>query len=230
MNSSSALQILLHLSDSSLPVGRFAHSFGLEPLAMEGLIEGEEELLEYLITNLRDCFAPLDGVAVSWSYRHFSEGNFRALHDLDNLVTCRKIIPSTRLASKYCGRELIRILSEISISMELNSFTDQISRQKKGGNLSVVIGAASAAAGIGIRECVVMEMRSAVSSLLSAAVRLGLLSALSAQRLLWQSAGIIEEAAEISLGLDQEAMATWFPDADAYSLRHRFAFGRNFGS
>jgi urease accessory protein len=230
LNSSSALQVLLHLSDSALPIGRLAHSFGLEPLVMSALIDGEEAVHDYLVSKLRDCIAPLDGVAVSWSHRYLCQGDLPAIHTLNELVTCRKPVPSMRAASENCGRELLRLLADIPISPDFALFSDQVRLKKCGVNLSVVIGSASAAAGIGLRDCVVMEMRSAASGLLSAAVRLGTLSASNAQSMLWQLGGSIEEAADIALSLEPETMAGWLPDADAYYLKHKQLLGRNFGS
>ena len=197
---------------------------------MAGIIEDEEAVHEFLVSNLRDCVAPLDGVAVSWSHRYLCEGDLPSVHALDELVTCRKPIPSLRAASENCGRELLRFLAEIPLSSDFALFSEQIRRKKCGGNLSVVIGSASAAAGIGLRECVVMEMRSAASGVLSAAVRLGVLPALKAQNILWQLGGLIEDAAEIALSLEPESMSGWLPDADAYYLAHKQLLGRNFGS
>lgn len=230
MTNTSALLVLMHLSDSGLPIGRFAHSYGVEPLAMAGLLEDAETLSEYLATSLRDCVAPLDGVAVCWSHRHFLEGDFGSLHALDRLVTCRKVSAPTRVASESCGRELLRLLASIPISREFTSFAERIGNGQSAGNISVVIGAASAAAGLDVRECVLMEMRSAASGMLSAAVRLGIISALRAQNVLWQLGGSIEEAAEVALSMDSESMATWFPEADLYYMRHKHAIGRNFRS
>lgn len=230
MTNTSALLVLMHLSDSGLPIGRFAHSYGIEPLAMAGLLEDAEALGEYLATSLRDCVAPLDGVAVCWSHRHFLERDLASLHALDKLVTCRKLSASTRVASESCGRELLRLLAGIPLSHEFTSFAERINDGESAGNISVVVGAASAAVGLDVRECVLMEMRSAASGMLSAAVRLGIISALRAQNMLWRLGGSIEEAVEIALSMDSESMATWFPEADLYYLRHKHATGRNFGS
>ena len=220
----------MNLSDSSLPIGRFAHSYGVEPLVIAGMIGDCESLSRYVMTNLTECVAPTDGVATFWSHKYFVEGNYEALHGVDRLLTCLKLCSSARLASESSGRELLRFLISIQISKELHKVFNQILEGRSRGNVAVVFGVATAAFGLTATEAVLMEMRSASWGMLSAAVRLGLISAGNAQSILFRSAPALEEAAWIAANTGLEAMETGLPDAEVFYLRHRYRHGRNFSN
>lgn len=220
----------MNLSDSSLPIGRFAHSYGVEPLVIAGFIWDCESLNGYIMANLTESVAPTDGVATFWSHQYFVEGNHEALHGVDRLLTCIKLCSSARLASESSGRELLRILTSIQIPRELNILSNQILEGRSKGNVAVVFGAATAALGLTATEAVLMEMRSATWGMLSAAVRLGLISAGNAQSILFSSGPVLEEAAWIAANTGLEEMESGLPDAEVFYLRHRYRHGRNFSN
>src|SRR5207249_116248 len=64
----SAFLAALQLADSALPVGRFAHSAGLESLVAAGS-PGEEELYELAESHVVSSVAPLDGAALAHAHR-----------------------------------------------------------------------------------------------------------------------------------------------------------------
>jgi urease accessory protein len=206
----------LQLADSALPVGRFAHSAGLEALlATESL--AEEELLELVESIVVSSAGPLDGTAVAHAHRarHLS-----ALLELDRLVTARKLAPGARLASTACGRRLATLALKLTEAQPAVGFCVAVRARATDGNLAVIHGALARALGLDVEQAVLTELRSTAAALLSAAVRLGHLPAARAQVLLARLAGTLEASAWEALALAPEEMRSTAPELELHALAH----------
>jgi urease accessory protein len=210
----------LQLADSALPIGRFAHSSGLEALLAEEELS-EDELEELAASLLLESAGPLDGAAVAAAHRG---GTVEQLRALDRLVTVRKLAPGARRASVACGRRLA------ALGLAPHPFCDAVARRETDGNLAVVEGAVAAALGIGLSEAVLIELRGSAASLLSAAVRLGRLPASRAQAVLLRLAGVIDAAGEIALATPPDEMRSTVPELELYALKHERLEARLFMS
>src|SRR5262249_13195602 len=92
----SALLAALQLGDSALPIGRFAHSYGLETLLEDDPGAGEPEIGELVETLVIESVGPLDGVAVAHAHR--AAGDVAVLLRLDRALTARKLFSPSRAA------------------------------------------------------------------------------------------------------------------------------------
>jgi urease accessory protein len=206
----------LQLADSALPVGRFTHSSGLETLLSEGPLS-EDELEELAASLVSESAGPLDGVAVAAAHQAETPDQLRVL---DHLVTTRKLAPAARLASQTCGRRLAALALNLTDAEPAASFCAATVRRGTDGNLAVVEGAVARALGIPRQQAVAIEIRSAATSLLSAAVRLGHLPASRAQVILLHLAGPIEAAASAALKTSPHEMHSTLPELEIHMLRH----------
>ena len=127
----------LQLADSSLPIGRFAHSYGLESMLAEWPELEEAELGELVETAIRESVGPLDGVAVAHAHRAVSAGE---LHELDAWLTARKLAPGARRASTSCGRRLAALTSRLTDREPVIAFAAAVDAGESDGNLAVVHG------------------------------------------------------------------------------------------
>jgi urease accessory protein len=208
--------VALQLADSALPVGRFAHSSGLESLVAAGPLE-EEELYELAESLIVSSVAPLDGVAVAHAHRAQEP---TALRELDRLVTARKLAPAARTASTACGRRLAALGLELTDASPCSDFCASVRASQADGNLAVVEGALARALGLEIELAVLIELRSAAAAFLSAAVRLDRLGATRAQLLLQRLAPTLESSALAALALEPAEMHATAPELELHALAH----------
>jgi urease accessory protein len=207
----------LQLADSALPIGRFAHSYGLESLLADSPELGEAELGELVETAVRESAGPLDGVAVAHAHRAGSAGS---LLELDAWIAARKLTPGARSASLSCGRQLAALTPRLTRRQPALAFAEAVRAGESDGHLAVVHGTLAAALDVSVEDAVVIELRGLAAGMLSAAVRLGRLSTLRAQALQRRLAPAVVEAAADALQRPLEEARSSTVELELASLRH----------
>jgi urease accessory protein len=215
----------LRLADSALPIGRYVHSGGFESLLAGWPGACDDEIAAAVAAYLIDSAGPLDGVAVASAH---GAATVSQLRGLDRMVTARKLTPGARSASTSCGRQLAALAPLFTAAEPVGSYAAAVKRGEHDGNLPVVHGALCAALGLSAQEAVLIELRGAVSSLLSAAVRLGRLSALRSQIFQRELVPVIAEAAAAALACRPEDMRSTAPELDIAVLAHARLEARQF--
>jgi len=220
----------LQLSDSVLPIGRFAHSGGLEALLRHDPEATEDAILELVATVVLGSVGPLDGGAVAEAHRAATSGSLDALVELDLRVTARKLTPGSRLASTVCGRRLAALVPLLIDRQPVGTYAELVGGEKAEGNLAVIEGALMAALGVGCDEAVLVEIRSQATTLLSAAVRLGRLSSARAQSALRLLEPSLIEAATEATHLSVDGMRSVAPELEIHAMAHARADARLFAT
>lgn len=213
-----ALLAAFQLGDSALPIGRFAHSLGLEALLSGDAAAGEHEIREIVETLLLESAGPLDGAAVALAHR--TGCDLASQLELDRAVTARKVSRSCRLASTSCGRRLAALVPQVWSAPAACALAGQVAVGATDGNLAVVEGVLARDLGIDCRTAVLLELRGVAAGLLSVPVRLGRLSASRSQVALASLRGTIEAAAEIALGTDAAGMRSFAPELEIAAMAH----------
>jgi urease accessory protein len=219
MSDRSALAAALQLADSSLPIGRFVHSYGLESWLHERSAVSPETLSEWVAATVSASVAPLDGAIVALAHR---AGSSADLGMLDRHLTARKLTPAARIASQTCGRQLAALAPALAPDDELVACFGRLVRDgTSDGNIAVVQGTLARALGVPATAAVLIEVRGAAVGQLSAAVRLGAISPTQAQAVLARLAPVLTRAVEHALSLDLHELHSTAPELELYALSHR---------
>jgi urease accessory protein len=222
-----ALFAALQLGDSALPIGRFAHSYGLEALLADDPELGEKDVAELVESALCQGAPRLDGVAVATAHRATT---VEELLSLDRWLTARKPSPGARQASTACGRALAALVPAFTGAEPASAHAAAVARGETDGNLAVVEGALARALGIPLEVTVLIELRGYAAGLLSAAVRLGRLSSLRAQALQRRLAPALLAGAAESLQLDPAEASSSAIELELASLAHERRDARLFAT
>ncbi|WP_419951635.1 urease accessory protein UreF [Methylobacterium sp.] len=224
------LLAVMQLSDGGLPIGRFAHSGGLESWFQGRRSVGEEELAGWVEASLRFGAARTDGVATAEAHRAAAGGDIAALIAFDVALGTYKLSEAARRASTACGRQLAALAPQLFDDALMAEFCAAVRTDRSPGHLAVVAGAVTAAAGLNVEQAVLMEARGVVGMHLSAAVRLGRLTATRAQVVQRRLEPAVIAATEDALGRDLDSMSASAFDVEIAMMTTGRLDGRMFST
>ncbi len=212
---SAGLLLALQHGDSLFPSGGFAFSQGLEATAAEAECLGSLDLARFVAAQIRHRWAGFDRVAVIRAHR--AGQDLDTLAALDQEIEASSPIEAFRTGSRRNGAALLT--SHDRLGTEGAAAYRRLLRQGAAlGHLPVVQGLVWRALGLGEAEAAMLSGYVAVTGLATAAIRLGLVGAIEAQRVIAGALALV--AAETAPVADHQALAAFLPLADIAACRH----------
>jgi urease accessory protein len=228
---------LLHFADGLLPVGAYAHSFGLESYAAAGKVGDAESLEMFLRAYLRGTLAPSDAVSMLAARRIAcaSGGEVCAkCVSLDFHIDAMKSAAETRNASRQMGRQVLRIASHVGEPLAsddlVQSLFSAIERGETPGHHALAFGVVGAALAWDEIEMASAFLYSSCAGLVAAALRLLPLGQLAGQRILWKLRPEIAELAEDALRQGVDDIWSFAPGLEIAAMNHATLDARLFRS
>lgn len=213
--STDALLTALQFGDGQFPGGGFAFSWGLEALVADGkLVRGD--FAAFVEGQLRYRWATFDRILVA--HAHAAAGDRLRLHHLDDLADALLTVDSARLGSCRAGAALLGTHARLA-TPGAAAYKADIEAGAAVGHLPIVQGVVLAGVGLDAAAALAVGAYTMAQALCTAAIRLGLIGHLDAQRAL--SAARPRMAHLAAQGVpDLDALSTFVPVSDVAMLRH----------
>jgi urease accessory protein len=215
-----ATWLLFQLADGTFPSGGFAHSAGLEATTVLGGEPAAGSPADFLDASLRQVGrAALPFVRAA----ALSPTDLGAIDDAYD-ATLAMLAPNR--ASRAQGRALASATARVWD--ELASIADHARRGP--AHHAPIFGAVFGTLGVPLEETLAVYLHGAARGILSAAVRLGLVGPLEAQRLHAERAPLLDEVLASGLELEPAHAAQTAPLIEIFAALHDRLDGRMFQS
>lgn len=215
---------LLHFSDSVLPVGGYAHSFGLEGMVQMGMVTDIDSFRAFLLKDVWYGLAHVDLPLAQKAYRSVEKKEWDQLKELDETARALRPTKQLRSASARIGKQ--------TFSVYQNTWQPENSTLKKDCFVdfqsAVVVGAIFAEQQIVLEDCLTAVAYQCYSTLLQASLKLLPMGPRSVQALLFESMQAVEKNLAVVISLPEEQWGSYQPVWDIAASRHERASERLF--
>lgn len=211
----------LQLSDSLFPTGMFAASGGLELMFTKQMITTAGDLLCLCRSIIERQVGPSDCAALAGAYELAAHPDTKEIEELDLVCCSMKTVREVREASTRSGVQLCRCVSTFCDDSALDRYQDCIDRGAASGVYPVSLGVCCRALGIRKEKALYILLYGFASGMVGAALRLGMIQHLEAQKIIHELKPVMREAARQHTGKTGSGMMWQFcPHAEILQMAH----------
>lgn len=221
-----ALLLTLQLGDSFFPSGASAHSYGLEGLLRAGDVTDRAGLAAFLEGQVAQRWASSERVALL--HAHAAGGDLEAVARVDRYVDRSTCVASWRAGARRLGRALLSTHAKLGTPL-CAAYEGWVPSGRAPGQASVVQGLVGFALGLPAGTVARLSAYGLSVGIVSAALRLGVIGHLEAQRLLLEQRPRTERALARPLP-PLAALSAWVPAAELGSMSREARGGRLFAT
>lgn len=222
----SGLLTAIRLADTAFPSGSFAFSQGLEPILAADRAAGADAVLAFVREQLRLRFATADRVALVRAFRVAHDED--ALAAVDHEFHAASPVEAQRAASLKNGAAMLAAHARLATG-GVASYQARVRGRGAFGHLAIVQGLVSRTLLLSEEEAVNVAGYGLAMGIAQAALRLGRIGAIDAQKIVGLALSDIEEIATMPVG-DDAAPSTFTPLVDIAAIHHGRRRGRLFAS
>jgi urease accessory protein len=219
----------LQLADSFFPTGMYTQSHGLERYVELGT-NGEYAIGLLIESYILHSAGPAEALAARWVCRAAHQGDLALVTQIDRQLDASKLAQEPREASRRCGGRILLLGAELFPNGITARYHLHLREQPASGHQAIALALISADSGLDEDAAVQVELHSYAVSLLSAAVRLGVLDHVAAQRLLLRIRPVLAQAAEAGRSRDWRMIGGFAPEIDLMQMQHQSAMAHMFVS
>ena len=217
---------LLHLCDSSLPIGGFSHSAGLETYVQEGIVSDKKSAIEFVSLQLFQNIFFTDAAFVSMAYDAACNDDMTEILRLDELCTAVKLPEEMRMASNKLGLRLLKIFQVNSGAILIDQYSSQIDSHNAFGHYCIAVGLISRTLNIEKKDALAGFYYNAANGFVTNAVKLIPLGQQDGQAILMSLFPLINELAKRSLNPDEKMIGFCCAGFDIRSMQHEQLYSR----
>ncbi len=216
-----SLTTLLHLSDPTLPIGGYAHSYGLESYVQQGRVCDEASAKEFVRNSLFESAKYNDALYVRLAWEAANSGDVERLRVLDGECTAIKSPIEIRTASLKLGVRLLKIFERKIDTQELSTLTNN-----GGGHYPIIYGALAAMMGLELRDTLLSFYYNMLVCMVTNAVKLIPLGQLSGQDLIFELEAELGELVCDTVAMDPEMRGVCAVGFDIRAMQHERLYSR----
>ena len=222
--------MLLQYGDTGYPAGAYAHSLGFETAFDEGHISGVDGIELAVRAMLTQQTARTDAVAAAACARAAHRLDTAGFCAIDRRLTATRAPREAREASRRVGRQMLANAAVSESDAWLEAVSTAVAHGEADGNYACVVGAILGRHGSAPEVAATLAIWSSISSLVNAAVRLGGITHLEAQRIVTRLRPLATKLSRSAAMPDAQRMAGSAPLFEIWSMRHEAAATRLFAS
>jgi urease accessory protein len=225
MLTDSSFLSILQLTSPALPVGAYSYSEGLETLVEQGAITNQQNLQEWLNSQLRYGAIRVEAAVMLRAYKSAKMGDLEALTYWNRWLSAARETEELRNSSWQMGRSLIQLLGKLQ--PEILSITNNIGNSC---NYAIAFGIAAAHWQIDVKAALLGYLHSWASNLITAGVKIIPLGQTAGQMLLVDLQELLSVAAVEILALEDDDLACCTWGLSLASMQHETQYTRLFRS
>lgn len=228
----STLQRLLQLSSSTLPVGAYSYSEGIEWLVEAGTIQTANHLQEWLLQELAYGAIRTEAAIMVRGYQAMTNHDFQALQAWNAWLSAARETEELRLQSVQMGRSLLRLCLDLQVHVGMEpERIDSLQQFQQGGcNFAIAFGITATLWQIPLESAVLGYLHSWATNLIGAGIKLIPLGQTSGQNLLFQLQTQLEAATQNILTLQDHELSSCGWGLALASMAHEAQYSRLFRS
>ncbi len=223
---------LMQLADSFFPSGMFSMSGGLESLVIHKKITNWEQVLNFIKEQIEFQLVPSDCVVLSITIDGVKNFDLEKVIHIDNKYYSMKLAKEVRNSSVRSGKQVFHCLKHMigeNKNKFLKQFDSKIESKETPCTYPVALGITAVCLELPIQSVMRIFLYSFSSSVVSAAIRLGVIQHLDAQKILMLLA---EHVNNIILNLTQKKTTKdiWqlTPLTEIHQMKHEHNESRMF--
>lgn len=222
----STLLLAFQHADSFFPGGATAFSWGLESLVADGIVRDAGGVYAFVQSQIRHRWATSDRPMLLEALAACD--NLDQILSLDGLVDAVSLSARMREGSSRCGTALLSVHARLGLDVA-ESYRGLVREGRAFGHLVIVQGLVWGRLGVTPTLASAMSAHGFCQSIVSAAIRLGIMSHLDGQRSLERIrpiiAGIMESATVTS-----DRIHAYVPQSEIAAMRHEVQDSRLFAN
>lgn len=225
---SEKLLLLLQLCNSSLPLGAYSYSEGLETLVEKKLIIDSQDLKYWLLNELKYGSIRVESAMIVRSYYSYQQQKLEDLLYWNNWFSASRETSELRQQSWQMGKSLLRLINSFEPD---NLFLQTvINNLKSSGNYSIVFGVITAHWQIEIENVLLGYLHNWLNNLVNVGVKLIPLGQTEGQKLLLNFNQEITEQLTNILSLKDDELSSCSWGLSLASMNHEQLYSRLFRS
>lgn len=223
-----SLLFLLQLCNSSLPLGAFSYSEGLETLVEKQLINNDNTLKKWLINELKFGSIRIETAIMLRGFNSFINNDVDNLIYWNNWLSANRETLELRQQSWQMGKSLMRLIK--ALEPENNLIINYSLSLRENCNYAIAFGIVAANWHIRLENAILGYLHNWVNNLINAGIKLIPLGQTKGQKILLEINNYLVNISQEILNLDDDDLVCCSWGLSLASMQHETQYSRLFRS